>query len=268
MKPSITSTADGPWPQDERRGAERVEELGELNRQHRLGRRQRHQVDLGRQHDAQRALRAHEQLGQVERPVAAGELVEVVAHDAPQHFGVAALHFIGVRPGQVAYGPVAARLEAVAGARGVERLGGERAEARHGSVRQHDVLLDDVIDRLAVVHRPRPARVVAHHAAYGGAAGGGDVGREPQAVRAKLRVQLVEDDAWFDARPAFGDVHLEDRVQILRGVDDEAGSDRLTALRRAAAAHGERTAGLGADADDLDEILAGRGSTTPSGRIL
>ena len=55
-----------------------------------------------------------------------------------------------------------------------------------------------MIDRLAVQNRPRAARVVGDHAADGGAAGGGDVGREPQPVRPQLRVQVVEHDARLD----------------------------------------------------------------------
>ena len=38
----------------------------------------------------------------------------------------------------------------------------------------------------------------------------------------QLRVQLVEHDARLDPRPALGDVHLEDAVEVLRGVELEA----------------------------------------------
>ena len=104
------------------------------------------------------------------------------------------------------------------------------------AVGQHHLLLADVIDRLAVEHRARAARVVGHHAADGGAARGRDIGGEAQAVRLELGVQLVEHDAGLDPRPALGDVHLEDPVEVLGGVEHEAGADRLPGLRRAAAA--------------------------------
>ena len=113
-----------------------------------------------------------------------------------------------------------------------------------------------MIDGLAVQHRSRAARVVRDHAADGRAARGGDVGREAQAVRLQLRVQLVEHDARLDARPALGDVHLEDAVEVLRGVDDEAGADRLAGLRRAAAARRDRDAVAAGDLDRPDDVLA------------
>ena len=58
----------------------------------------------------------------------------------------------------------------------------------------------------------------------------------------ELRVQLVEHDARLDARPALRDVHFEHAVEVLRRVDLKAGADRLAGLRRAAAAHRQRTA--------------------------
>ena len=195
---------------------------------------------------------SHQQLGQVERPIAAGELVEVVAHDAAQHLRVAPRHLVGVRARQLAHGAIAARLEAVAGAGRVERLGRERAEMRHRSVREHDVLLEHVVDGLAVVDRSGAARVVGHHAAQRGAAGGGDVRREAQPVRPQAGVELVEHDARLDACPAFLDVHIEHRVQILRGVHHQAGADGLAALGRAAPAQRDRAPEAGADADDGD----------------
>ena len=86
---------------------------------------------------------------------------------------------------------------------------------RDRAVRQDDVLLEDVVDRLAVQHRARAAGVVRDHAADGRAAGRGNVGREPETVRLQLRVQLVEDDAGFDPRPALGDVHLDNAIEVL-----------------------------------------------------
>ena len=127
---------------------------------------------------------------------------------------------------------------------------------RDRAIGQHHLLLEHVVDRLAVEHRARAARIVGHHAADRGAAGGRDVGREPEAVRLELRVQLVEHDARLDARPALLDVQLQNAIEILRGVDDDPGADGLAGLRRAAATHRQRTAMLRTDSDDADQIFA------------
>ena len=93
-------------------------------------------------------------------------------------------------------------------------------------------------------------------------------GAKRDVVRPQRGVQLVEHDARLDSRPALGGVHLEDAVEILRRVDHESGADRLPGLRRAAAAHGERTAKLRADADEADrDRRAIAAATTPSGSI-
>src|SRR5688572_19866903 len=114
-----------------------------------------------------------------------------------------------------------------------------------------------MFDRLAVHPRSGAERVVGHHAADGCAAGRRDVGGEPDIVRPQRRVQLVEHDARLDPRPPLGGVHLEDAIEILRRVGNQAGANRLPGLRRAAAAHRQRASKLRADADQTDEIVAG-----------
>ena len=69
-----------------------------------------------------------------------------------------------------------------------------------------------MIDGLAVEHGACAAGVVGHHAADGGAAGGGDVGREAQAVRLQAARSVVEHDARLDAHPALFDVQFEKRL--------------------------------------------------------
>ena len=121
---------------------------------------------------------------------------------------------------------------------------------RDRSVGEHHELLEHVVDRLAVEHRARARGVVRHHAADGGAAGRRDVRRETKPVRRQRRVQLVQHDAGLDARPAFRGVDFEKPIEIFRGVDDEAGADRLTGLRRAASPHRQRAAMLPAGGHD------------------
>ena len=101
-----------------------------------------------------------------------------------------------------------------------------------------------------------PRGIVGHHAADGGAAGGRNIRRETQAQRSELSIQLIENHAGLDARPALFRVHFEDAVEVLRDVDLQALADRLTGLRGAAAAHGEGAAHAPADLDDTDYVLA------------
>ena len=216
-------------------------------------------LTFGGEHDPERPLRPHHQLGEVERPIGARELVEVVAHDAAQHLRVAALDLVGVRARQLAHGAIAARFEAVARAGAVESLRRQRSEVHHRSVGEDDVLFEDVVDGLAVIHRAGAARVVGHHAPDRRPAGGRDVGGEAQSVRPKPGIELVEHDPRLDERPALVDVHVEHGVEMLRGVDDEARADGLAALRRAAAAQRERAAEARADPDDGHQVLPGAG---------
>ena len=58
------------------------------------------------------------------------------------------------------------------------------------------------------------------------------------------------------AHPALLGIQFEDLVVIFRGVDLNPFADRLSGLRRAAAAHGEGAAEAMADLDRADEILA------------
>src|SRR6266545_1374163 len=122
-------------------------------------------------------------------------------------------------------------------------------------IRQQHVLLEDVIDGLAVIHGSRAGGIVRHHPANGRAAGGGDIRREPKSVRAKHRIELVKHDPGFDSCPALLDVHLEDAVEILRRVDDDARADGLSRLRRPASAHRDRTLERRAYPHRLDHVV-------------
>ncbi len=126
---------------------------------------------------------------------------------------------------------------------------------RHRPVGQHHVLLNHMVDRLAVVHRSRAARVVRHHAADRGAVGGRNVGSEPETVRPERRVQLVKHDARLHASPAFGHVHFQHVVEVLGRVHLKAGADRLARLRGASPAHRQRTSMLAADLDGANDVF-------------
>ena len=111
---------------------------------------------------------------------------------------------------------------------------------RDAAIRKHDVLFEDVVDGLAVDDGAGAARVVGHHAAQRGAAGGREVGREAQAERSEFRVQIIKHQARLDPCPAFFRVDLEQTIEVLRRVEDQAGSNGLSGLRRAAATRGNR----------------------------
>src|SRR5262249_45987178 len=99
-------------------------------------------------------------------------------------------------------------------------------------------------------------RVVGHHAADGGAAGCGDIGGESQTERSELRIQLVQHDSGFDARPALLRVHFENAVVVFRRINLNAVTDGLPALRCAASAHRQGTAMPAADLKRAQDILA------------
>ena len=62
----MTSTAEGPWRSDDRRRGERVEQLVELDRQHRLGAGSGTRFELRGDDEAEGALRADDDLREVE----------------------------------------------------------------------------------------------------------------------------------------------------------------------------------------------------------
>src|SRR5947209_18758889 len=102
---------------------------------------------------------------------------------------------------------------------------------RDRSIRQYRIDREEVLAGIAVTQRARAAGIVAHHAADGGARGGRDVDRKPQAVRLEPAIELAEHDAWLDHAAPAGDVELDEMIEIFRAVDDERGIDGLAGLR-------------------------------------
>ena len=250
----------GSVPQHQRRGAERVEQVIELDRQQRLLCRQRHQRDPGLDDEAERAFGADDDAGQIDGTRRIDECIEVVAADAAQHLRKAPVDFRRMADGELGNAAVGARFDAVALLRARQLPGIERAEMRQRSVRQHHALLEHVIDGLAVQHRAGAARVVGHHPAHRGAARRRHVRSEAQLMLAQHRVQVVEHHAGFDPRPSLVRVDLDHPVQILRGVEHEAGADRLAGLRGAAAPRRERDAMSGGDRNGANHRLGGLGN--------
>ena len=91
--------------QDGRRGGERIEQVGELDDHHSLGPGQLDQAERGFDDQAERALRADEEMGEVEPCAgspAGNEGVEVVSADTTHDFRIAALDLAGMLLGQPA----------------------------------------------------------------------------------------------------------------------------------------------------------------------
>ena len=226
--------------EDQGRGAECVEQLVELDREHGLARGQGHQTDLRLDDEAERAFGAHQHPREVDGAVRMHELVEVVATDAAQDFREPAFDLGRVAPAKFRYDSIRAGLDAIASSCLVQLGSGQGPQVSELSIRQHHPLLADVIDRLAVEHGAGSARVVSHHAANRGAAGRRHIGREAKVERAQLRVQVVKHHAGFHARPPLVGVDLEDPVQVLRRIEHQSRANGLTGLRGAAASGRDR----------------------------
>ena len=159
--------------------------------------RQRRQRDLDRGGDAERALRADQEMGEVDRLVAGHQRVEIVAADPALHLREARAR---PRPPRADRAPASRRR--VRAAAHCAAFWSSAGKAAGGAVGEDRVDGDDVVAHRAVAQRARAAGIVAGHAADRRARGGGDVDREPQAVRLQQPVEVVEDDARLDQRAA------------------------------------------------------------------
>src|SRR3979409_2571673 len=120
------------------------------------------------------------------------------------------------------------------------------------------------IDRLVSPMGPErnggpAAGIVAGHAADGGARGGGNIDRKPQAMFLKLPVEVVEHDPRFDYAGTIFDVKRDDAVQMFGKIDDDAVIDGLAALRRPAAARRDDPAFVTGDAERPQRLVHGPG---------
>ena len=231
-------------PKNRRRRAERVEQVVELDRQHRLRLRQRHQVELAPTTTPSVPSEPTMIFARLNGCERIDERVEVVAADAAQHLGKAALDLVAAcRSASSADRSVAVRLRA-SSLRGCLRQRARRRAGRNAATLPSDSttsLLEHVIDGLAVDHRSRAARVVRHHAADRGAAGGRDVGREAQAVRPERAFSSSSTMPGSTRAQRSATFTSSTRLKYFDVSSDQAGADRLAGLRRAAAARRERT---------------------------
>src|SRR5262249_55452632 len=112
----------------------------------------------------------------------------------------------------------------------------ERTKIGAAAVGEDDAETTDVIDGLAVDDGARAGGVVADHAAEIGPAPGRHVRPELKVVLAELAVERVEHDTRLHACGAADRVDVEDVVQVLAAIEDDARPDRLARQARPAAA--------------------------------
>ena len=172
---------DRPELDDVLRGVHRLGEAAEMAGADPAPSEQRRELQLDLGGEGERALGADENMREIEIVAAGNQRVEIVAADPALHFGKVLFDLVGLARRQ---------REQIARERNERRLSrqvGEiargRTEMRARPVRQHRIDREHVLAGVAVAQRARAAGIVAHHAADGGARGGGDVDRKPQPVR-------------------------------------------------------------------------------------
>ncbi len=106
-----------------------------------------------------------------------------------------------------------------------------------------------MIQGFAVGERMGAGRIVADHAADGGAVGGRSVGAELQPHAAHVSVELILNQPRLDAAPELFVIHLQYALHILGKVEHDGMADRLAGKRRPAAARQHRYAELVGDLD-------------------
>ena len=198
---------------------------------------QRRELELDRRREGERAFRSDQDMRQIEIVAARHQGVEIIAADPPLDLGEPGLDLAGLRGRERQQ--IGRERPQRRGRRNIRQIARDRPEMRPAAVGQHRIDRLHVLARIAVAQRAGAAGIVAHHAADGGARGGRDVDREPQAVGLEPPVELVEHDAGLDPAAGIGDIDLDQAVEIFRAVDDQQfvdGLARIARCRRRAAA--------------------------------
>ncbi len=221
--------------------------------------RQRRELELELAEEAERALRADEQVRHVER--AARDHVEVVAGDAPLDVRHARRDLVALALVDRSHDrgePV------VSGTRGGGRLrvGGRavvgHVAERHGlAAREPRLGREHVVHHVAVAQRASAAAVVGGHAAERRLRRRRHVDGVPEPVRLQACIEVIEHEAGLDPGRARVDVDLEHISQVLARVEHERRADGLPALRRARAARQNRDLRLGRDLERAHGVSRG-----------
>ena len=253
---SSSSIAVGPVLRISTAERQRFGQSAEVDHHHSgLGRHwPRLQIDLGLQRGGQGPLGADQDAAQVEGPVADAFVQAVSTHPA-QDLGVAPPDLVLLGGNQPLEDSDDLALPRGRRQHPRQLRLGESTRGNPLPVGQDHGHFQDVLDGSAVDDRSGARRVVAYHAADSGPIARGDVGGEPEAVRPKLGVQLVQDDAGLDASPSLFGIHLEDSVEILGHVQDDCSADGLTAEGRPGAAGQDRHGRPPADIHHGQDVL-------------
>ena len=170
-------------------------------------------------------------MGEVDRRVTGHKRVDVVAAHTTLHLGKARGDLAGLTRAKVEHLPQQGFWHAITGT-------GTEIERRAVGQKTLDPI--HVVACRAIAQRAGATGIVADHAANGGARGGRDIDREPQAMRFECAVEIIQNDPRLDHRAPSRDIQFQNPVEVFRAVHDQAGVHRLPTLRRAAAAHRQR----------------------------
>ncbi len=243
---------------DARHGVGRAGDVRVSQHDQRLGRRRRHQAQLGVQDRDQGALAADQRPGHVEA-VLGQQRVQVVPGHPSRDLRVTLPDLVGVGRRQLPQGPVDLRAPAAGGHdRGVLLVAG-RAGPEPLAVIGEDLEPEDVVDGLAVGLGRRPAGVVPEHAAQRAVIVRGRPRAEHQPVRRQCRVELVQHDARLDHAGLCPGIDRDDAMAVLGPVNDHRRVARLPGQAGTTPAGHHRHPVLTAHRDRLHPSLDGPG---------
>ena len=215
-------------------------------------------IQLGLDHEAQRALGAAQQAVEVETTIGLAQVGEVVAGQAAVERRKDVGDFLGALIGDRACGAVDLT-DAILTCTQCLELGIIDGMARQPCpVEQDAVERQHVVTRLAVFAAALTGGIGIDHAANGGAVGGRELRGEEQPMRLERGIQLVLHHAGLDAHATVLDIDLENAVHVPRDIHQHAVIERLAIGAGTAAAWRQgdaRKAWLVGEARDALDIL-------------
>ena len=175
-------------------------------------------IQLGLDHEAQRALGAAQQTVEVEAPIGLAQVGEVVAGQAAIERREDVGDFLGTLIGDGARGAVDLTNAILTCAQCLE-LGIVDGMARQSrAIQQHAVERDHVVTSLAVFTAPLAGRIGIDHAADGGTIGGREFRGEEQSMRLERGIELILHHPGLDPYATLLDIDLENAVHVARHI--------------------------------------------------
>ncbi len=149
---------------------------------------------------------------QIVRRVARHQRIEIVAADPALHLREFFRDLGGLARAEIEH--VAKQVHAAIAGIHLRQIARHLTEMQQGAVGKRRVDRNRVIAHGAVAQRTAATGIVAGHAADGGARGGGNVDRKPQAMLPELAVEVVEHDPRFDRAGPVLDVERDDAGEV------------------------------------------------------